>query len=165
MGLTPPGDTVRLLESLGYAWPASDEDGLFAVGQEWIGFAAVAEQYGQAGNALAEQVTSEHRVDGVTAFHSYWSGSDGPGTVVAGNAIGAMLLGAGYLLVACALLVLKTAIQVQLALLSAQVSIALADAERTGGASLARIPVYRIRAAQAIRRTHEQVVTVILGSR
>lgn len=165
MGLTLSADTARLLESLGYTWPASDEDGLFAVGQEWIGFAAVADQYGQAGNALAEQVTTEHRVEGVTAFHSYWSGRDGPGTVVAGNATGAMLLGSGYLLVACAVLALKTAIQVQLALLSAQVATALADAERTGGASLARIPVYRIRAAQAIRRTHEHVVAVILGSR
>jgi hypothetical protein len=152
-----------LLNELGYLWPKSDEDQLFALGQDWIKFSATLPAVHEDASASAGQVWRDNTAEAVDAFRQAWSGEDaGVAALLRGHA-GAQAVGGGLMVCAAAVLALKVNVVVQLTILAAEIIEAIATTEVTFGASLLEIPAFKKLTDLAINFLVNKAMEAILG--
>jgi hypothetical protein len=163
MGLTLPGELVTVLGWIGYDWPTSDEEKLFGMGQAWLNFAG--DVSGASADAAdgARRVTDANTGAAVAAFQRWWSSPDSAPATLADAPTGATILGAGLIVCAAIVLILKIQVIVQLVLLAVQVAQAIATAVATLGASLLEIPVFKMITEAIVGILIDQAINALLG--
>ncbi|OLE23463.1 MAG: hypothetical protein AUG44_22160 [Actinobacteria bacterium 13_1_20CM_3_71_11] len=162
MGLQIPGELADLLNDLGYTWPKSDEERLFQLGQDWIGFASTLTAIRQDGDAIAASVTSGNQGQAIEAFRSKVSADDSASAVLDRGTTGAQVIGAGLIMCAGLVLTLKINVIIQLTILAAEIIEALATAPETFGGSLLEIPVFKKLTDMAINLLINEAMEVLL---
>lgn len=143
MGLQLPAELVSLLSMLGYTWPQADEEKLFQMGTEWMTFAGRFGSPLQDADAHAHKIWAGNKGDGITAFQKAWTHHDAPVPALRDGATAATMIGAGTMVCAGVVLVLKINVIVQLVLLAIEIAQAVAEAVVTFGASLVEIPIFK----------------------
>ncbi|MEV4622864.1 hypothetical protein AB0J74_29650 [Asanoa sp. NPDC049573] len=163
MGLTLPGELVSVLGMIGYDWPTSDEEKLFGMGQAWLAFAGDVEQASAAVGVGAQQVTGVNAGPAVEAFQGWWSGPENAPQTLSGASTGAVVLGAGLIVCAAIVLMLKIQVIIQLVLLAIQIAQAIATAVATFGASLLEIPVFKMITQTVVGLLQDQAINAVLS--
>jgi hypothetical protein len=163
MGLTLPGELVTVLGMIGYDWPTSDEEKLFGMGQAWINFASDISQASADVGDGARGVTEGNTGEAMAAFQKWWSSPDSAPSTLAESPTGAMILGAGLIVCAAIVLMLKILIIVQLILLAIQIAQAIATAAVTFGASLLEIPIFKLITQTVVGILIDQAINALLG--
>ncbi|HEU5126526.1 MAG TPA: hypothetical protein VFU12_00935 [Glycomyces sp.] len=143
MGMQLPGELISLLGMLGYDWPESDEESLFALAGEWTGMAdrlaGKVESLQSAARTLLENNSGAH----IEAFQREWESHESSASNLADAGAPANELNIGLTVMAGIVLALKIQVIVQLAILAFQIAQAIALAAVTFGASLAQIPIFK----------------------
>jgi hypothetical protein len=163
VGLTLPGELVSVLGMIGYDWPTSDEEKLFAMGQAWLSFAADVEQASSSVGEGARQVISMSAGPAVEAFQGWWSGEENAPATLSGASTGAVVLGAGLIVCAAIVLMLKIQVIIQLILLAIQIAQAIATAVVTFGASLLEIPLFKMITQTVVGLLQDQAINAVLS--
>lgn len=165
MGLELPAELTEPLSWIGLDWPQADEELLFAAGQQWLAFGMRLEAAGATGDGAARMVWEQNRGDTVEAFQAWWTRDEGPQRRLAEDAVAAQLIGAALIVFAVITLVMKIAFIVQLVILLVQVTMAIASAVATFGASTATIPGFvaatRLACQRLLKQAVKQVQTLL----
>jgi hypothetical protein len=143
MGIQLPGEVRTFLNIIGFTFPAGDETKLIDLGQEWMSLADKIEQHVDQAKHAAEQVWNSNSSDMIEAFKKKWMGESGPANRIGGGAIGSTIVGAGVLVCAGIVLVMKINAITQAILTLIEIAAALAAAAVTFGASTAIIPLLK----------------------
>jgi hypothetical protein len=163
MGLQIPGELADLLGELGYIWPKSDEEKLFQLAQDWIGFAGTLGAVGQDADRAVQAALTGNSGKDIDAFQAAWGADDSGRTVLRDGETGAQVIGACLIVCAGVVLALKINVIVQLTILAMEIIEAIATAPPTFGASLLEIPVFKKIADLAINFLISQAMEVVLG--
>jgi hypothetical protein len=163
VGLMIPGELADLLNELGYTWPKSDEEKLFQLGQDWIGFAGTLASFGQEAQSAASLVYADNSGASIEAFVAKWQGDDSPVSVLADGEVGAQVLGACVFVCAGVVLALKINVIVQLTILLIEIIQAIATSVPTCGASLLEIPAFKKLTDMLINFLISKAMEVLLG--
>jgi hypothetical protein len=164
MGMTLPGELVTFLNMIGYNWPAGDEEKLFKMGERWMGFSGSLDKVTQAGQKAASAVWEQNTGANIKAFSEHWNAEDGPTKVLTNSSTASTLVGAGMMVVAGIVLVLKINVIVQLVVLAVQIAQAIATAVVTFGASLAEIPIFQQICKTIVGELINQVIMQLLNA-
>ncbi|NBE80766.1 WXG100-like domain-containing protein [Micromonospora rubida] len=165
MGLQLPAELTEPLSWIGLEWPQADEELLFAAGQQWLTFGLRLQTTAETGNGAARAVWERNQGETVDAFHAWWTRDDGPQPRLTEDEIAAQLIGASLIVFAAITLFMKIAFIVQLIILLVQVTMAIAAAVATFGASTATIPGFvaatRLACRQLLKQVVKQVQTLL----
>ncbi|MFI7577361.1 ADP-ribosyltransferase [Micromonospora sp. NPDC049497] len=165
MGLELPAELTEPLSWIGLEWPQADEELLFAAGQRWLEFGLHLQQAADRAEAAAQAIWQANVGATVDAFQQWWQRDDGPRLRLREDAIAAQLIGAALIAFAALTLAMKIAFFVQLVVLLVQVSMAIAAAVPTAGASTAAVPGFiaatRIVCQRLVRMLVDQVRTLL----
>ena len=162
MALMLPSELATFLGVIGYEWPSSNEDALMRSGEAWRDLSdKLLEIEAQATTGAAEAWADQIGQD-IDAFKAWWESEAGPSEALAKGATGAGIGGAGLMVCSVLVLTLKIMIIVQLAILAAQIAIAIAQAAFTFGASLAQIPIFQQITRRIVGEIIDQVITRII---
>src|SRR5690606_15493626 len=123
----------EILNILGFDWPMSNEDQLFAMGQEWMAVTGPIEEKLREAAETAQRTWSENVGESIDAFREWWEAEDSPAHALSEALTGANLAGAALMICAGIILALKIAVIVQLVILAVQIAAALAAAAATFG--------------------------------
>ena len=162
MGIQIPGELSALLNELGYTWPESDEESLFALGQRWIAFGAQADGFAASAATAVQALSGSHGM-ALDAFRAQWDDPESANEVLAGLGLGARAVGAALIVCAIAVLALKINVIVQLTLLVIAIAQAIATAGPTFGASLLEVPLFKKLTDIAIDILIDQALEIVLG--
>lgn len=163
MGLQLPGDLISLLGMLGYDWPEADEEKLFKMGGDWIGFAGKLGQPVGEANAHAAAIWAGNQGEGIDAFRKAWSHEDAPGPALSDAGTASTIIGAALMVCGVIVLALKIHVIIQLIMLAIQIAQAIATAAVTFGASLAEIPIFKMIASLIIDQLLNMAIEAILN--
>jgi hypothetical protein len=142
--MTLPGELTGLLSMLGYDWPQSDEEQLFKMGGDWLGFAGkLGGPVGEA-EAQAAQIWTGNMGEGIDAFRKAFTQEDAPAPSLKDAGTAATIIGAALMVCGAIVLALKINVIIQLIMLAFQIAQAIATAAVTFGASLLEIPIFKI---------------------
>jgi hypothetical protein len=143
MGMQLPGEVRSFLSIVGFNWPAGDETKLLDLGQEWLGLADKVQSHVEQAKSAAEKVWNTNSSDMIEAFKKKWLGESSPASRIDLGATGATIVGAGVMVCAGIVLVLKINVIVQVTLTLIEIAAALAASFVTFGASAAIVPLLR----------------------
>jgi hypothetical protein len=163
MGMQLPGGLATLLQDLGYNWPKSDEQKLFGMGGNWLGFSGkVAQPVGEA-DSHATRVWSANKGEGIQRFQQVWNQPNAPHKNLADGVTGGNIIGAGLMICSAIVLALKINVIVQLVQLAIEIFQAIATAPATFGASLAEIPVVKEITGRLVNLCISLAMNAVLG--
>jgi hypothetical protein len=163
MAITLPGELVSILHMLGYDWPTSDEEKLYALGQAWMGFSGQMQTATQSANQAAQPIWEANQGTAIEAFRNWWSNEESAPQVLGRASGGAQVVGIGLMICAGIVLALKISVITQLAILAFQIAQAIATAVVTFGASLAEIPIFKIITSKILDLLIDQAIAAVLG--
>ncbi|MFC5746008.1 hypothetical protein [Actinomadura rugatobispora] len=142
--MTLPGELTGLLSMLGYDWPESDEEALFRMGGDWVGFAGnLGVPVGEA-ETQAAQIWTGNMGEGIDAFRTAFTQEDAPVPALKDAGTAGAIIGAALMVCGAIVLALKINVIIQLIMLAIQIAQAIATAAVTFGASLLQIPLFKI---------------------
>ncbi|REE97122.1 hypothetical protein [Thermomonospora umbrina] len=163
MGLQLPGELASLLGMLGYTWPEADETKLFEMGRRWMSFSgSLGSGIGDAEGAV-QAVWGGAAGQGIDAFQKNWDAGDAPSINLNTATGGAVVVGAGLMVIGAIVLFLKISVIVQLVILAVQIAQAIATAVVTFGASLLQIPIFKMITGLIIDQLLSMALDVVLG--
>jgi hypothetical protein len=163
MGLQLPSEVAWLLNELGYTWPEADEEKLFQLGQNWIGFAGKLPAIADDSHTAAQQTWTNSKGQGVNAFQTSWTDRDAPHATLGDAITGAQVVGACFFVCAGIVLALKINVIIQLIQLAIEIAEAISTAPPTFGASLLEIPVFKEITGRLIQMLVNLAMEPLLG--
>ncbi|SDL52194.1 hypothetical protein SAMN05216298_4208 [Glycomyces sambucus] len=158
-----PSELIGLLGVLGFTWPESDEESLFALAGEWTGMADKIGPRVEELQEAARLLVEGNRGAEIDAFQTEWEHEESPPANLRDAAEPALVINIGLTIAAALVLALKIQVIVQLVVLTVQIAWAIATAAVTFGASLAQIPVFKKIAGLIIDQLIGMATTKILN--
>lgn len=163
MGLQLPGELAWLLNELGFTWPEADEEKLFQLGQNWIGFAGRLPSIADDSHTAAAHTWTNNKGQGIEAFQASWTDGEAPHATLTDAITGAQVVGACFFVCAGIVLALKINVIVQLVQLAIEIAEAIATAAPTFGASLLEVPVFKEITGRLIQMLVNLAMEPLLG--
>lgn len=159
-----PGQLANVLEGLGYHWTNTSVPGLSGMSDSWVGFSSKPQTHAATANAHAQSVLSSNQGRGIDAMQATWSQSNAPHRNLTDGGSGAALIGAGLLICAGIVTVLKSSVIAELIQLVVDIATAIAEAFETFGASLAQIPIVKELTQKAIGLVQNTATNAVMAS-
>jgi hypothetical protein len=164
MAIELPSMLANVLEGLGYHWTNTDEGRLSAMSDSWANFSGRPQTHAATANAHAQRVFSSNQGEGIDAMGKVWSQNDAPHRNLVSGGSGAALIGAGLLICAGVVVVLKANVIVQLVQLLIEITTAIIEAFETFGASLLEIPVFKELTQKALGLIQNTAINAVMAS-
>ena len=143
MGLTLPPLLETLLNDLGFTWPEVDETELASLASSWNSFASTLSSAARTAHGTTQTLAAANSGEAMDAFLRAWSKDRAPAATLEHASVGVEAGAAAILVCAGITLALKVNTIVNLTILAAEITEAVATAAPTLGASLLEIPVFK----------------------
>jgi hypothetical protein len=164
MDIQLPNGLATLLQDLGYNWPKSMATKLYHMGLSWLGFSDKVNQPVSEADSHASRVWSANKGEGIQKAYDAWNHPNAPHKNLVDAAMpGGQIIGAGLMICAAIVQVLKIHVIVQLVQLAIQIAQALGLAPATAGASLAAIAVAKKITSMLINLCISLAMNAVLG--
>lgn len=159
-----PGALANVLEGLGYHWTNTSVPGLSAMSDSWVGFSSKPQTHAATANAHAQSVISSNQGQGIDALQAKWTQPDAAHHNLTDGGTGAALIGAGLLICAGIVTVMKASVIAELIQLVIDIATAIAEAFETFGASLLQIPIVKEFTQKAIGLVQNTAINAVMAS-
>lgn len=163
MSVMLPPELSWFLNMVGFEWPEGDEDKIFTWGNRWIQYGGEVDTTHTTATQAYETVAQVNQGPAIEAFKKAFTETDGAQDVAQNLGVAGTVTGGCLFVIGGAVIVLKIAFVINLAIFAIQVASAIAAAIPTAGASMSLIPIARIAAQLAINFAINIAVEALLS--